>query len=211
MASNRQATRSLSALKPYDRNARTHTDAQVDQIASSISEFGWTNPILIDEHDFVIAGHGRLLAAKKLGMGHVPVIVLSSLSDAQKSALRLADNKLALNAGWDEDLLKAELGELRDLGFDLALTGFGELEIASLFGGRNDPDEEWQGMPEFEQGSQESYRSITVHFPSEEAVTEFERVIGQRLHPKAKYLWFPRQEREDVADLRYAVPDLHSV
>ena len=104
--------RPVSTLIPYANNARTHSEAQVAQIAASISEFGWTNPILVDGEDGIIAGHGRLLAAKQLGMAQVPVIVLAGLSEAQKRALIIADNKLALNAGWDVQLLGVELAEL---------------------------------------------------------------------------------------------------
>jgi DNA modification methylase len=133
------------ALIPYARNARTHSDAQVAQIAASIREYGWTNPILVDAESGIIAGHGRLLAARKLGMSEVPVIELAGLSEAQKRALVIADNKLALNAGWDSELLALEFGDLVSLGFDLSLTGFGEDEIASLtslgIAGLTDPDE----------------------------------------------------------------------
>ena len=124
--------RPAAALIPYARNSRTHSDAQVAQIAASIREFGWTNPILVDGDNGIIAGHGRLLAARKLGMSTVPVIELAGLSEAQKRAYVIADNKLALNAGWDNELLGLELGELDALGFDLSLTGFGEDEIATL-------------------------------------------------------------------------------
>ena len=122
--------RPLEALIPYARNARTHSDAQVAQIAASIREFGWTNPILVDGDNGVIAGHGRLLAARKLGLGTVPVIELAGLSEAQKRAYVLADNKLALNAGWDEAMLRLEVGDLADLGVDLSLAGFAEAELA---------------------------------------------------------------------------------
>ena len=122
--------RKVKDLIPYARNSRTHSDAQVAQIAASIREFGWTNPILIDGESGIIAGHGRVLAARKLGMAEVPCIELSHLSEAQKKAYIIADNKLALNAGWDNELLALEFGELQELGFDLDLTGFdaGELE-----------------------------------------------------------------------------------
>lgn len=123
----------IDSLTTYKNNARSHSDAQVAQIAASIAEFGWTNPVLIDERGELIAGHGRLMAAKKLGLAEVPAIQLEGLSAAQKAALRLADNKLALNAGWDEALLRTELEDLRATGFDLALTGFGEDELAGLF------------------------------------------------------------------------------
>ena len=104
--------RAAASIKPDPRNARTHPKRQVDQIIASIREFGFTNPILIDPESIVIAGHGRLLAAKSMGLAEVPTIELVGLNEAQKRALRLADNKIALNAGWDLDLLKVELGEL---------------------------------------------------------------------------------------------------
>jgi ParB-like chromosome segregation protein Spo0J len=137
--------RAVESLIPYARNARTHSDAQVAQIAASIRAFGWTNPILVDGTNGVIAGHGRLLAARKLGLSSVPVIELSGLSDADRRAYVLADNKLALNAGWDEDLLRIELADLREIGADLSLIGFGDDELSALFAnpvsGLTDPDE----------------------------------------------------------------------
>lgn len=136
---------SVAALVPYARNARTHSDAQVAQLAASIREFGFTNPILVDGERGIIAGHGRLLAARKLGLAEVPVIELSHLTPAQRRAYVLADNKLALNAGWDDDLLRLELADLRSEGFDLGLTGFGLDEIGDLLAdnttGLTDPDQ----------------------------------------------------------------------
>ena len=128
-------------LVPYARNARTHSDGQVAQIAASIREYGWTNPVLVDGNRGVIAGHGRLLAARKLGLTEVPVIELAHLTETQKRAYVLADNRLALSAGWDEDLLKIELGDLRLDGFDVGLTGFGTEELDAILGSvANDPD-----------------------------------------------------------------------
>lgn len=130
----RVESRSIEALIPYARNARTHSDAQVAQIAASIVEFGWTNPILVDGTSGVIAGHGRLLAARQLGLATVPIIELAHLTLAQKRAYILADNRLAENAGWDEELLALELAELRDADFDLDLIGFSEDELDELLG-----------------------------------------------------------------------------
>ena len=124
--------KSLDDLIPYVGNSRTHSDEQVAQIAASIKEFGWTNPVLLDGESGVIAGHGRILAARKLGHTDIPTIELSHLSDAQKKAYVIADNKLALNAGWDEAVLLAEFEGLKDAGFDLSLTGFSEDEIKAL-------------------------------------------------------------------------------
>ena len=123
---------SVGDLIPFAKNSRTHDDAQVAQIAASIKEFGFTNPILIDEQSGIIAGHGRLLAARKLQLTEVPCIRLSHLSDAQKRAYVIADNKLALNAGWDDEMLALELGDLKDMEFDLSLTGFSTDEINAL-------------------------------------------------------------------------------
>jgi len=125
----------ITRLSAYARNARTHSAEQVAQIAASIQEFGWTNPILADGDGQIIAGHGRLLAARRLGLQEVPVIVLAHLTEDQKRALVLADNKLALNAGWDDALLARELQDLIDSGFNVDLTGFGEDEIAEIIAG----------------------------------------------------------------------------
>lgn len=122
----------VSALVPYDRNARTHSPEQVAQLSAAIREFGFTNPLLVDEQNRIIAGHGRLEAARSLGMTDVPVIVVGGLSDDQRRALVLADNQLAANAGWDVDLLAAELRDLRDAGFNLDLTGFDTAFINEL-------------------------------------------------------------------------------
>ena len=134
--------RPVAALVPYARNARTHSDEQVAQIAASIREFGWTIPVLVDEQGTIIAGHGRVLAAQRLGIAEIPVMVAAGWSEAKRRAYVIADNKLALNAGWDEELLRLELGELKGLGVDLGLTGFGELELEKLLLGTDgDPDE----------------------------------------------------------------------
>jgi DNA modification methylase len=132
-------------LIPYARNTRIHSPEQVAQIAGSIREFGFTNPILIDGENGIIAGHGRVMAAQKLGLEKVPCIRLAHLTDTQRRAYIIADNKLALNAGWDEEMLALELGDLGDLDFDLSLIGFDEAELGDLMAetteGETDPDE----------------------------------------------------------------------
>jgi DNA modification methylase len=122
----------IERLIPFARNARTHSEAQVGQIASSIREWGWTNPVLVAEDGMIIAGHGRALAARKLHIADVPVMVATGWTEAQKRAYTIADNKLTLNGGWDEELLGLEIGELEILGFDLDLIGFSEDERAAL-------------------------------------------------------------------------------
>ena len=132
--------RAIEALIPYARNSRTHSEAQVAQIAASIREFGFTNPVLIDKDGGIIAGHGRVMAARKLGLKDVPCIALGHLTAAQRKAYIIADNKLALNAGWDEELLAVEFADLKDAGFDLELTGFAAGELVT---------------PDFQPGSEE--------------------------------------------------------
>lgn len=111
-------------LIPYVNNSRTHSDAQVTQVAASIKEFGFTNPILVDESNGIIAGHGRLMAAQKLGLDEVPTITLVGLTDAQRKAYVIADNQLALNSGWNDELLKVELENLLEMDFDINILGF---------------------------------------------------------------------------------------
>lgn len=129
----------IDALIPYARNARTHSEAQVAQLAAAIREFGWTNPVLVDESGGIIAGHGRVLAARSMGMMSVPCIRLAHLNETQKRALVLADNKIAENAGWDEQLLAIELQDLSAMGYDMLLTGFSDQDIQELL--RPDPAE----------------------------------------------------------------------
>jgi hypothetical protein len=138
----RLETREISALIPYARNARTHTDEQIAQIAASIREWGWTNPILIDEEGGIIAGHGRVLAAQQLGLDRVPAAIAEGWTEAQKVACRLADNQLALNAGWDLEILSSEVKGLREWGFDLSLLGFADFDalLADKTEGLTDPD-----------------------------------------------------------------------
>lgn len=125
-------TESVNALIPYARNSRTHSEAQVTKIAASIKEFGFLNPVIVDGENGIVAGHGRVMAAKKLGMDEVPVVEASHLTEAQRRAYVIADNRLALDAGWDDEMLRVEFAELEGLGFDLELTGFTLDEISAL-------------------------------------------------------------------------------
>lgn len=133
--------RKIADLIPFAKNSRTHSDEQVAQIAASIKEWGWTTPILVDADGMIIAGHGRVLAARKLGIEEAPTIVADGWTEAQKRAYVIADNKLALNSGWDDELLALELGELDDLGFDVTLTGFDAEELAKLFDNNDEESE----------------------------------------------------------------------
>jgi len=153
----------LDRLRPYERNARTHSPEQVAQIVASIQEFGFTNPLLVDGDDGILAGHGRLAAAKDMGLAEVPVIVLDHLSAAQRRAYILADNQLALNAGWDAELLQQEIAGLNLADFDLSLLGFDEDRIAGLL----DPEgiDREESVPKDHKGAEEY---------SEEDFSEFE-------------------------------------
>ena len=133
----------VDSLIPYVKNSRTHSDAQVAQIAASIKEFGWTNPILVDGDNGIIAGHGRLLAARKLGYKEVPTIELTDLTETQKRAYIIADNRLALNAGWDNEMLTIELNDLLADGFALELLGFDADELEKLL---DDAEKEQNGI-----------------------------------------------------------------
>jgi ParB-like chromosome segregation protein Spo0J len=156
----------IDKLVPYVRNARTHSPEQVAQLAASITEFGFVNPVLVDSEAGVIAGHGRLAAARDLGLAEVPVVVLDHLTEAQKRAYVIADNKLALNAGWDMSLLQAELGDLGDMDFDLSLLGFNDDELKDLL---SEDVEELDGMPELKDGEKEPLQQITFTLHDDQA------------------------------------------
>ena len=125
-------TAKVADLVPYARNSRTHSDAQVAKIAASIAEFGFLNPVIVDGENGIVAGHGRILAAQKLGLAEVPTIAAAHLTEAQKRAYVIADNRLALDASWDEEMLRIEMFDLNSEGFDLKFTGFDDAEISAL-------------------------------------------------------------------------------
>ena len=152
-------TIAIDRLIPYARNSRTHSDAQVAQIAASIKEFGFTNPVLIDADGGIIAGHGRVMGARKLGLADVPCIRLAHLTAAQKRAYIIADNKLALNAGWDDEMLALEMLDLRDVDYALPLTGFSADELSQIFSAFDvSPLAE---MPEIPSGDREPFQQVT--------------------------------------------------
>ena len=149
----------VDRLIPYIRNARTHSEEQVAQVAASIVEFGWTNPILVGADGVIIAGHARLLAARKLGMTEVPVIVLDHLSETQRRALIIADNRLAMNAGWDEEMLRVELESLQVDGFNLDIVGFSDEEIEALL---QEPEEARAGNTDDDAVPETPETAVTV-------------------------------------------------
>ena len=169
----------VSDLIPYARNSRTHSDVQVNKIASSIKEFGFLNPVLIDKDNGIIAGHGRVMAAQKLGLKEVPVLQIGHLSDTQKRAYIIADNRLALDAGWDEEMLRVEFAELADNGFNLELTGFELGEISAV-----DFDEsEEVGMPDLPDGDKEPFQQKTFTLHDEQAAIVDDAVTLARTNP----------------------------
>jgi len=171
----------IDALIPYARNSRTHSDAQVAQIAASIKEFGFTNPVLIDKDGGIIAGHGRVLAARKLKMDEVPCIRLSHLTEVQTRALVIADNKLALNAGWDDEMLRIEFAELVYEGIDLTITGFTLEEIEAL---KFDDDAEAE-MPELKDGDKEPFQQKTFTLHDDQAEVVDNAITLARTNPLA--------------------------
>ena len=188
----------IHTLKPYELNARLHSDFQIEQIANSMTEFGWTMPILASKDGTIIAGHGRLEAAKKLNYTECPVMYADNWSDVQKRAYVIADNQLALNASWNYDVLKTELKAIEG-DFDLTLTGFSDADLAQLLNGSSDfdPIEEWKGMPEFETEAR-SYRSIMVHIANSDDWEDFAAKMAQPISEKAKYIWYPYKSNEDL-------------
>lgn len=186
-------------LNPYQNNSRTHSAHQISQIAKSIEEFGFLNPILIDDEKVLIAGHARLEAAKSLGLAKVPTIHVSNLNPAQQAAYVIADNKLALNSGWDYDLAKIEIEFLQNEGFDVDLLGFEPAELSSILvereEGETDRYAEWEGMPEFDQPDATSHRHVVVHFENDEDAAEFFSLIGHPDTGKTKSIWHPQKEK----------------
>ena len=173
----------IGSLTPYARNARTHSDAQVAQIAASIAEFGWTNPVLIDEAGVIIAGHGRVMAAQQLGIDPVPCIRLAHLTDAQRRAYVLADNRLALNAGWDDELLAQELSALDAGGYDLGLTGFDIDELAKM--GVLLGDGAFTAMPALPTGDKSPFQQKTFTLHDDQAAIVDNAVTRARANPRA--------------------------
>lgn len=171
----------IAKLVPYARNSRTHSDEQISQLAASIKEWGWTTPVLVDEDGSIIAGHGRTLAAQRLKMTEVPVMVAKGWSDAKKRAYVIADNKLAMNAGWDNEMLRLELAEIGEMGFDLELTGFSAEEITEL---QFDDDAEAE-MPELKNGEREPFQQKAFTLHDEQAEVVDKAITLARTNPLA--------------------------
>lgn len=168
--------RETASLIPYANNSRTHSDEQVNQVASSIKEFGFTNPVLIDEQGGIIAGHGRVMAAKKLGLAEVPTITLAGLTKAQVKAYVIADNNLALNAEWDIDTLRLEIETLKEMDFDLELMGFDASVLEKL----TDIDGE---LPELPDGDRDPFQQKTFMLHDEQADVVDDAIMKAKSSP----------------------------
>ena len=195
----------LSDLLPYKDNPRKHTEKQVQQIAESISEFGFINPILVDEKNMILAGHGRYLASQKLELEKVPVVVVDNLTEDQKKALVIADNKIAMNSTWDENLLWEQIRQLNDKGFNLDVLAFDEMEILPMTDSNTvlDPLAEWEDMPEYSQEDLMAFKTVYVHFRNEQDFIDFQNFINQQMTDKTKSIWYPKQEDMDTESKRY--------
>ena len=167
----------VSDLIPYVNNSRTHSDEQVNQVASSIKEFGFTSPVLIDEQGGIVAGHGRVMAAQKLNLSEVPCITLKGLTEAQKKAYVIADNQLPLNAGWDLDTLRLEIETLQELDFDLGLLGFDDKVLDQLL----DIDCE---LPDLPDGDRDPYQQKTFVLHDEQACSIDDAIKKAKSDPR---------------------------
>jgi len=194
--------REAAQLIPDARNARKHSPDQINQLERSMKRWGWTIPVLIDEADKIIAGHGRVLAAANLNITRIPCLIAEGWTDDEKRAYMIADNKLTENATWDYELLLREIEQLHASGFDATLTGFTADELEQLITPANDAEKDWQGMPAFS-NSELDHRTLVVHFKDENAFTDFQQRLGQNISPQAKYIWHPWQADEPYRDSQY--------
>lgn len=211
----------VSELIPFAQNARIHKPAAVARLVKIIGEMGWTNPILVDD-DGIVAGHKRRLAAleiykrggvirlpggDELPEGMVPVLDVSGWTEAQRRAYIIADNQTTLESDWDGETLRLELAWLKEDGdLDIGLTGFDGAALAKALsdGTATNAEDEWQGMPEFDQKDKKAFRSMALHFPDQKAVDDFAALIGQKITDKTRFVWFPEIEIERYADKRYS-------
>lgn len=198
----------IDKIIPYHNNPRKNQ--AIDKVASSLSEYGFQQPIVVDKNMVVIVGHTRLQGAKKIGMEKVPVLI-ADLDEAKAKAYRIADNRLSEDSAWDYDLLKAEIDILKEINFDINELGFEEQELETIIFQENhdskewlDHEEHWQDMPSFEHTNIDAFRSLTVHFGNKEDVDTFFQLIKQDYTDKTKYVWFPKIQKNVVKDKQYA-------
>ena len=194
------------SLIPYEWNNRKHSEEQIARIANSIQEFGFNQPIVTCDRNVVLVGHARLEAAKRLGLETVPVVRLSKLSEAQKKAYRILDNKLQNDSEWNFDNLELELSSLEEMDFDLQEWG---LDIFPRSGDEttliDDLKNEWQDMPQYNNQDCRPYRTILVHFKADSDINEFSKILEQNITEKTKFIWFPKAEITKVSNLRFTL------
>lgn len=198
-----------STLVEAEDNPREHDELHVAEIAGSIERFGFTNPILIDEENVIIAGHGRFAASHKLNIKKVPVIVLRGLTISERRAYRIADNKIALNTTWSTELLRKNFESLLADEFPIQSTGFTEIELMQLLDDNVVADEtgEWGGMPTFDQKDEEPFKTIRIHFEKQEDVDSFTALVGQNVTEHTRYLWYPKADKFRAANKRWVTDD----
>ena len=195
----------LSKFKPYPDNPRTHPKEEIALLSRLIKTRGADQPIVVDEDWFILKGHGRREAAALAKLKDFPYVQRFGLSDAEKRAMRIEDNQLALLAGWDQGLLRAEASKLKLAGYDMPLLGFSDTMTTWLTSGGElvmTPMGEWGGMPEFQQDDKTAFRSIVVHFKDQEAVDAFAKVTKQKINEKTRFLWYPEIEIEPFVKVR---------
>lgn len=201
----------LSSVKPYGRNPRVISDKAVEKVRSSLINFGWQQPLVVDADRVLIVGHTRLMAAAKLGLAMIPIHTARNLTKQQARAYRLMDNRAADESRWDYDLAGEEIKALEQDGYDLSLTGFdiGEINVA-LGGALNDPNTEWGGMPEFVSEDERPARTLFVHFTDERHVKKFSTLLKQEITDRTKFVWYPAQRKKVFKDKSYAADDEES-
>lgn len=193
----------IDEIKEYSRNTKAHPKEQIEKIKRSIEEFGFNVPLILDKDNVLIAGHGRVYAAKELGLKKLPIIRKSDLSKAQIKAYRIADNKIA-ESGWIFDNLVAEIQDLNKQDFDLSILGFTDLQLESYLDTEIiDINKEYEGMPSYNAENLDAYQSIILHFKDAKDRDAFAELVNDTITDKTKFLWYPKREDDKVADLRY--------
>lgn len=198
----------INELKPFIGNPREHSDRNINDITKSIKRFGWTNPIIVRKADnMIVAGHGRVEAAKNQGLEQVPVVYVD-MSENDAKLYNITDNRTAETSEWDHAQLNTLIEELNGLpDIDIEDTGFYSHELEMMLNGNDDAevnyDEMWQGMPEFVQDDLTPYKSILIHFADEKDLNAFSQLIGQTLTEKTKYVWHPKSEKANFTEEAY--------
>lgn len=188
----------IKSIVPHDKNPRQISPEAIEKVSDSLSLVGWTQPIVVDEDNIILAGHTRLMAAKRLKHSSVPVYVAKGLSEQEKVAYRIADNRSGEESQWDYPMLTEQIKWLSDQGdFDLKFTAFDPHQLSSFLGFREvDALEEWDDMPEFDQDDLRPYKSVLVHFETEKDMESFAKFHSQNITEKTKYIWYPHREKK---------------